>query len=341
VLDDVPEPQRRVISELFPLDKTLPTFFDLIQNMSQFTRKIFAESDLYKELREMIYTGINNGKMTLDQELNFNEALKDTIIGKSYIDFLKDNIHTRDNGEVPYYDLYLMAYNMLDVFGIKKDKVNAKNSLVNLHNDAMHSYFAQYCDYFVTEDVVTTIKCKSLYKLFGIQTEVVTADEFKAIIVELLGDFDEDLDFFIGKLFFDLKNAQYVELKKIGDKTIYKMQQHCRYLDFFDGVVRVDNPSHTEIVVFKGYGHHLSQPNYSEQAQLILKALFIFGPDMDNKQRFEYASHDRKRSKELASRKWQIGELTFELRHHELIDNNYSLVITFPLKEQNKPEQNV
>jgi len=72
----LPYNQKRIISEILPLDKENPNFFDLMENMSEFTRKVFADSDLYKELRNMIYTGINNGTLTINDDLDFNEALK-------------------------------------------------------------------------------------------------------------------------------------------------------------------------------------------------------------------------------------------------------------------------
>ncbi|MDN3581368.1 hypothetical protein [Mucilaginibacter flavus] len=329
-MDTGHEGQRKIIAELFPMDKDNPTFFDMVKTMSEFTLKIFADSNLYKDLRNMIYTGVNNGKMTLDENLDFNEALKETIIQKSYLEFVSESIKVRGQGEVPYYDLYLMAYNMLDIFGIKKDKITAKNSLVNLHNDGMHTFFAQYCDYYVTDDATTTLKCQALYKLFGIETKVISVDAFIRLLPEIFSDFDEDREWFSRKLIFDLQNSSYRAPEFLDNKSVQRMEKHCMYLDFFDAIVKIDDGSRTELVIFKGYSHQLSNPSWSEQAQIIDRALAIFGGDIDSKGRFEYKDHNRNLSDELVSRKWEQGNLTFELRPYEMINNNYALIITFP-----------
>lgn len=328
-LNSVPEEQQRVLKELMPYDEDHPTLFHVMENMAEFTRKIFADSTLYKELRNMLYDGINGGKLILNNELDFNEALKDTVVQKSFLDFVGDHLKREGKDGVPYYDFFLMAYSMLDMLGIKKDKLSAKNTLNNIHSDGIHSYFASFCDYFVTDDTTVALKSKALYKMLGIATKVITVEEFIAILPEYAPDF-EDFDLFTYKLVTDLQHAERIHPDVIGDKTIYRLSQNHRYLTFFDALLEVKGPLTNELIFFKGESTQLSDPSYSEQVKIIKCCLYAFGEDIDKKGEFNY--HDRANSQSV-ERTWRVGNLVLELKQYDLI-NKYCLIITFPLTDE-------
>lgn len=328
--ESLPEDQQKLMAQMFPVDKENPTFFDLVKNMADFTSKIFIDSNLYKNLRKMIDEGINNGKLKLNDELDFNEMLKDTTIQKTFIDFIKDNIHFKDKDNIPFYDFYQCAYSMLDALGIDKDKITPKNTFTNLHIDGMHSYFAQYCDYFVTDDNTTTRKSTALYQLFNIETAVVSVEEFKLILPELLNDYDSDenLDWVLTKIIYDLQNSDRNESFVIEDKSIASLKRNHRYLDFFDTVLEVTGPSSYEVVIIKSPSNDLSEPSFSEQAIIIDKALFAFGEDIDGAGRFNYQAY-KTIHPEPTERHWKIGNKTIELKNYSIL-GKYALVITLP-----------
>lgn len=327
-LNKVPDEQKRVLNEIMPFDKEHPTLFHVMENMTVFTQKIFADSSLYKQLRNMLYDSINGGRLILNDDLAFNEALKSTIVQKSFLEFVEDNLKMNHKNGVPFYDYYHSAYNMLDMLGIKKDKITAKNTLNNVHTDGMHSYFAHYCDYFVTDDANVAIKSKALYKMMGIDTMVVSVEEFIISLQEIYAANFETLDFFRHKLVDDLQQAERIHPDIVGDKTIYRFSRNHRYLTFFDAILEVRGEGIIQLVIFKGESNLLSEPGFSEQAKIIKNCLFTFGSDIDNRGEFHYPVKGAE-GQESIERTWLIGNLIFELRHYELIDK-YSLVITFP-----------
>lgn len=44
--------------------------------------------------------------------------------------------------------------------------------------DASHAYYAQLCDYFVTNDKRLSYKARAVYAFIGIKTNVITPREF-------------------------------------------------------------------------------------------------------------------------------------------------------------------
>jgi hypothetical protein len=162
---------------------------------------------------------------------------------------------------VPFYDFYHSAYNMLDMLGIKKDTITAKHTLNNVHTDGMHSYFAHYCDYFVTDDANVAIKSKALYKMMGIDTIVVSVDEFIISLQEVYDSGFESLDIFRHKLIDDLQQEERINPDVVGDKTIYRFSRNHRYLTFFDAILEVTGENVTQLVIFKGESNQFRSPD--------------------------------------------------------------------------------
>lgn len=76
--------------------------------------------------------------------------------------------------------LLMQGYTLLDMHPLlKKDKLKKrKNTLDNIIRDGNHCYYASGARYFVTEDEGTRIKAQFLYKAYGIDTKVLSMEEF-------------------------------------------------------------------------------------------------------------------------------------------------------------------
>lgn len=76
--------------------------------------------------------------------------------------------------------LLMQGYTLLDMHPLlKKDKLKKrKNTLDNIIRDGNHCYYASGARYFVTEDEGTRIKTQFLYKAYGIDTKVLSMEEF-------------------------------------------------------------------------------------------------------------------------------------------------------------------
>ncbi|MBB5645910.1 hypothetical protein [Pedobacter cryoconitis] len=335
IFENLPQEQKKLVSSFLPLEEGA-SFLDLMNNMIQFTEELHKDSNLYKDLRTMVDKGMNNGQITLNGDIDFNEALKDTAIQKTFFDFIKDTIYYKDKDKIPYYDFFQLAYNMLDVLGISKDKITKKNTLGNLQNDGYHSYFAGYCDYFITDDKTITSKAKALYNLLGIKTQVLSVDEFNEVLPELLSDKRDDWDSLLNKLAWDFKNAERKEPIIVDGVITSRLGRNHRYLDFCDSVIEISSKDCRKLIAFKGDAHSLSDPSYSECKKIIHCALLILGNDDELKLEFDYQKFNSDTNVPL-SRQWKISEqFSIELNFHPEINGKYGLAFIFP-RIENKP----
>lgn len=69
------------------------------------------------------------------------------------------------------YNRTTIAFELLDVFGFYKDKFTEKSNYARLW-DSIHTYYASYCDYFITNDKNTRQKASVVYHLNNINTKI-------------------------------------------------------------------------------------------------------------------------------------------------------------------------
>ncbi|MCQ6960398.1 hypothetical protein [Mucilaginibacter aquariorum] len=330
------ENQLKIQQAIVPADREGVTMFNVMENLATFTRNLFADNELYKQLRTTLDGSFNNGIVTLNAEVDFNEAFRDTTFSKTFLDLIKEHMRHPNKDEIPFYDLYLVAYQMLDSLGIDKDTITKKNSLVNILNDAMHSYFGLHCDIFVTDDKNNAKKTKALYQLFGAQTRVLTMAEFNKFIPEIIYPEKDTQDQLLGRVLHDLTYGERAEPFNGNGFVCQWIKEHHRYLDFFDGLVEVTGTTSRQIVIYKGYAHPLSDPSFSERAMIIKSALYAFGPDLENKGEFNYRDRNV-RATDVGERKWLIDGMRVELSKSPLAEK-YTLVLTLPeLESQEEP----
>lgn len=66
-------------------------------------------------------------------------------------------------------------FELLDMLGYWKDKATKTSNYARLW-DSNHTYFASFCDYFISDDKRTRNKAKVAYKIYDIQTVVLSSD---------------------------------------------------------------------------------------------------------------------------------------------------------------------
>ena len=71
--------------------------------------------------------------------------------------------------------VYSTLFNLLDAICYWKDKNGME---VSRMYDASHTYYAQLCDYFVTNDKRLSYKARAVYAFLGVKTNVITPCEF-------------------------------------------------------------------------------------------------------------------------------------------------------------------
>lgn len=130
-------------------DMTLKGWFDHFLKSVDILNE---DKNAYKNLRNIVDKGLNNGKFTVDyNSIDFNDDLKNSPLQKSFIEFVNNTINPKGDKQISKYDFFVNAYFSLDLLGISKEKAS-KVRFRNVMNDGFHSYYGAYCDYVISHD---------------------------------------------------------------------------------------------------------------------------------------------------------------------------------------------
>ena len=134
-------------------------------------------SDTFREQKSLIPQRLNNYSIE-----EIVEKINETA-GGSLKDFIK-KVYSffPDSENYGTYHEFGLVFNFLNMMGFWKDKENYKSDYARLW-DSIHSYFASYCDYFVSDDKRTREKAKVVYYMYDINTEVLDSERFIQMIL--------------------------------------------------------------------------------------------------------------------------------------------------------------
>ncbi|WP_127132493.1 hypothetical protein [Pseudoflavitalea rhizosphaerae] len=333
-LVEVPEEQKAVLSKIFPTDKPILTMKDMMTAQIELYEEMITNHQLYKKLRWMVDEGINNGRFTLNNsEVDFNLAFKDSVFKKSFFEFVRDSLNKKPNENIPVYDFYIQAYHCLDLLGISKDEISRKNNYNNLLNDGIHSYFAQYCDYYVSEDKKSLAKSRALYEQFEIQTKILTVDDFIEALPAIGVSTDENLAFFSDKLAKDIEECSKNEKLPTDLGHQCYLELNHTYLNFFDVLMEVKENDVYHFLLRQRPKHNLSTPNFREKGAIIDRCMTILGPDIYQKGYFNFEKESEEiRNDAWEGRYWKIGSLLVSLVKHHALKDLCLILSPFPSK---------
>ncbi|NJI73215.1 hypothetical protein HCX49_08355 [Sphingobacterium kitahiroshimense] len=316
-----------LIKKMLPQGNKRVSLSDILDQQIKFNADLYENYDSYKQLRTLLDQEINKGKITLKNNFDFNSALQNTQINKTFFEYVKDLMYQPDKNNLPFYEYYLMSYKLLDMLGISKDKLSHKNSLNNQDNDGLHSYFASYCDFFVSDDAKIREKSKALYNSFDIETIVLSSSEFLGKLVELFEIRQNTLKRFLEKLVYIFVNFEKENEVELNGLKISKFKKSFLFFGFFNSIIQVQYPDNCfSFFMFKSQSHNLSEPNYHELNQIINYAIEQFGIDLDMKGKCNLEVGE-KYPKDFFDRKWHFGNFFFELCHSEIVDGKYTFAV--------------
>lgn len=288
------------------------------------------DTQAYKDVRKLIDEGINNGKFSLNSnnKLNFNEALKDSVLQKTFIEFVSDSTIKNEKGQALYYDFYSVAYHSLDLLGIKKDKLNDKNGYANLLNDGLHSYYARYCDYLITADDNLRKKSKALYSLFDVHTMVLSVEEFINLLPSIGRSTDENVFIFFEKLSSDIRETERTQTRIEDNREASALLIKNKYFNFFDFIMEVKEDGFTHYILRKLPDNILSAPNYREKGMIIDRCIPVLGYDLMQKGTFNFAKEvEEIENNTWLGRVWKVGSVVIFLQRNKAL-NEFCMMIS-------------
>lgn len=300
--EDYPEPLKNLMSG----DNGIQNLGQAIDYLLDLNSQFEKDKKLYKNLRNYSNQFYSKEKFTIkkgdiDFELNANNS-KIKMSFNDFIDPVGDNSLSR-------YQYYTKAYTSLDLLGFEKDA--SKNlKYKNLINDAIHSYYGAYCDYVVSDDQGFLNKTKVLFRLFEIETKVLSAQEFIDSFDVTINSIETDHRSFSNLLVWDLKNGFTCEIKDSlrfnrttrTIKPIHRYMGHFNYID----VMREDGKDY--INFYKRFKNYSNFSFYREYQKIINNAIRIFGMDLHFKGEYKWPEENQ----EIKNNKWEGRSWDFE-----------------------------
>lgn len=174
---DFPDDMRAMLLEPVTMLDFMDAMLNLTQDMSteqpkfkkllQYLHKAMGDHALYEKLGIKGY----NGKEVTDWT-TFSESFRELVYQRA-----------------TQKDLYNIVSEMLyalDIYGIVKGKPK-KQKFISLLNDGKHVYYAAHAHLLVTSDADMIEKAKTLFRIWGWPTNIMTLLEFKEYLVYMSG----------------------------------------------------------------------------------------------------------------------------------------------------------
>lgn len=164
-----------IFQTLYPRTRTEMNLLALCEDLYDFSFKIKSDYTLYKNFRKYLI----QMQVKFPQYQKLNAQFINKVIGKpQYLtwDEMWDSaneIHAKNHKTD--YDRIVNLFTLTDFKGYRQDE-----RFANLIDDALHSFYAGHCHYFITIDKRCYDKAVKVYETAKINTKVMTPEEFIA-----------------------------------------------------------------------------------------------------------------------------------------------------------------
>jgi hypothetical protein len=332
----IPDDAKNALSKFLPVDKSKFTLLELSEHFMQILNVMNEDKTAYKDLRNYIDKNLNNGKFVVDDNnIDFNDDLKNSLLKKSFIEFVNNTLNPEGKKQITDYDFHIQAYTSLDILGISKDP-SKKARFRNIFNDGMHSYYGAFCDYVVSSDEDFIKKTKALYKLLGLKTEVVSLNEFVQSIDIIANIEEKDIITFLQVLKVDISKGIILSSKpslRYNRYTITIKPFHL-YLSYFNKMEHIHEPD-ADYIVFSNQRHNYSNFVFYKEYQAVTnKAAKLFGDDLNFKGEFNFEIEKKEINEGIwKGRHWRIEDIEIVLEINKASEK-FNLVLVIPKEIQ-------
>ena len=312
-IEDLPNEMLAPIKKVLPIGVSSMTLMELTEHFMGLLTSMEEDKSTYKELRSVVDKYINNGKFTVEyDEIDFNDDLKNSILKKSFIEYVNSNLNPNGNKEVTDYDFYSNAYFTLDLLGISKEPAKSVK-FKNVMNDGYHSYYGAFCDYVVSDDQGFLKKTKVMYKLLDIKTKVMHINEFIPFFSLLSKQKEMSTNAFFDLLINDLKNGIVINSKssiKYNRHTTTIKPNH-KYLGYFNLIDSMQEDNLDYVYLYRKTKNYSYFNFFREYEGVINKAINLFGIDYNNKSKFDWKAEIQEiKDGSWKGRFWDFSSIT-------------------------------
>lgn len=209
----IPDPKSLVTISPDIIDFDLPSAFQELMSNHKLADFIRLKSPI-SNMKEMISSvDPKDAIKTIDNAIKKNSELSYQALLNYMESVSQVNDHQNEMSE------FTAEYLAIDLLGYRSDK---QRSLANISTDALHAYFASYCDYFVSDDKRCRAKGQAIYDRHGYTTKIKSTKELVQILETEL-NLESDVDTFdkIAQVLIERKQKDPSKECKLYTENLY------------------------------------------------------------------------------------------------------------------------
>ena len=204
---------------------------------------LYDKKDTYKAMRDVAMENYNPTKITADGDRVFNDQLSSSPLGLSFINLIK------------------AVSNQLGMSFLGFGMVT----------DSFHSFFGTYCDCIVSDDEGVRDKSKILYRLFNVETQVYSIDEFIEQFDKAINDNKKTAREYFGEIRNDYEQKEVLHTENHSEYTITQLKAAHKYFGYFNHMFERESKDGTVIMLHKNI--NIKNSIYVQEVEVIVNRI--------------------------------------------------------------------
>lgn len=288
---------------------------DFMKDTWPYVHTLLKDKKEVAKLRRHIRSYLKSDDISfLNWGIEFNERLKSSPIGKSFIEMIEGMV--TDNEKDNMYKKFNYYYTMLEMYNITEERTKngiKKFNLESLSTDALHAWYASFSDYLVTNDKGLQIKASIVYNLLGFPTKVLSLSDFINQKSILLGQ-EETSERFSAAFIYDLKHSfqMYRTENLFNEETVTTYKTTHPYFNYFNRFQIIRSKESSLYVFYCERESHANFFMYREIELIVNKLIDMFGIDEDNKGGYDFNKAEGDDSSGII-RRWKNDRIKYTL----------------------------
>ena len=301
--------------DLKPLLLESVTMLDFMEAMLELTDALAADQSRFKRLLQYFHRSMTHPLLFEHMGIQGYDGKSVTdmdAFATSFSEMVMSKANKKD-----WYNYFIDAQYMLDTFGIVKGKPK-KQKFMSLLNDGKHAFYAGHGHLLVTSDEDMIAKTSLLYRVFGLDTEIVRPEEFHQYLLN-----ERARNTSVKALFEQFERAAELPTAYENytlDEMIVKKDLPNWYVGAFNALTCASAAGYRYFYFDQGFSKLSFGTTAVEIERVLDELLEHFGPDALGQGKFD--------RNELADgtwkgRDWRVGDMGVVLRAEK------GMVITF------------
>ena len=233
---------------------------------------LYQNKDIYKCVRDNAISQYNPKHIRIDGNKGVDDAMLLTRFKSPFKKIIGSIMKQMGFRNPENIIVYTVAYILMDMIGLSPEK-RGKVEFRNMHIDSIHSYFASYCDYFVSNDNGVRDKSQRLYDEFNMDTRICDIDEFIELFDKAIENNRKTARTYLDEIIEDHSKGEIIRHDHQENDCFIQLKTNHSYFGYFDQLIERTSDGKMSIVLCKRNG--LNQSLLLEEIKIIVNRIAL------------------------------------------------------------------